>query len=134
MAQESGATGVIEGAAGGRVAVAAAPEALAVPVLVPVPDGEAGSLGDWVMSAAASSGRAESGGMLGRESVGKGRLSDCAYRLAAGKLLGLGGFGDHWTPKRITDTERTCHLPCMSRLCIRTLTRLTGRCSQVLVA
>ena len=40
-AQESGATGAMDGAAGGGVA--AAPEALVVPVLAPVPDGEAGS-------------------------------------------------------------------------------------------
>jgi hypothetical protein len=59
-AQESGATGVMEGAAGGGVA--AAPEAVVVPV--PVPDGASEGMGDWAMSAAASSGRAGSGGML----------------------------------------------------------------------
>jgi hypothetical protein len=62
MAQESGATGVMEGAAGGGVA--AEPAALVVPVLVLVPDGAAGGVGDWAMSAAASSGRALSEGML----------------------------------------------------------------------
>jgi hypothetical protein len=61
-AQESGATGAMEGAAGDGVA--AAPEALVVPVLVPVPDGEAGSVGDWAMSAKASSGRAGSEGIV----------------------------------------------------------------------
>jgi hypothetical protein len=59
-----------------------------------VPNGAAGGAGDWAMSAAASSGRAGSGGMVGQESVGKGRLSDCAHRLAAGKLLGLSGAVD----------------------------------------
>ena len=62
MAQESGATGAMEGAAGGGVAPA--PEALAVPVLALVPDGEAGSVGDWAISATASSGRAGSEGMV----------------------------------------------------------------------
>ena len=52
----------MEGAAGGGVA--AAPEVLVVPVLVPSPDRAAGGVGDWAMSAAASSGRAGSGGML----------------------------------------------------------------------
>jgi hypothetical protein len=61
-AQESGARGVMEGAAGGGVA---APEALVVPVLVPGPDGAGGAMGDWAMNAAASSGRAMSGGMVG---------------------------------------------------------------------
>jgi hypothetical protein len=61
MAQESGATGLMEGAAGGGVA--AEPLALVAPVLVLVPDGAAGGVGDWAMSAAASSGRAGSGGM-----------------------------------------------------------------------
>ena len=65
MAQESGATGAMEGAAGGGVV--AAPAMLVVPVLVPVPDGVAGGVGDWVMSAAASSGRAGSGGMVGKK-------------------------------------------------------------------
>ena len=86
IAQESGATGAMDGAAVGGVA--AEPAALVVPVPVLVPDGAAGGVGDWAMSAAASSGRAGIGGMRGRESVGKGRLRDCAYRLAAGKLLG----------------------------------------------
>ena len=44
--------GAMEGAAGGGA-----------PVLVLVPDGAAGGVGDWAMSAAASSGRARSGGM-----------------------------------------------------------------------
>ena len=61
MAQESGATGAMEGAADGGVA--AAPEALVVPLLVLVPDGAAGGVGAWARSAAASSGRAVSGGM-----------------------------------------------------------------------
>jgi hypothetical protein len=34
-------------------------------VLVPVPDGAAGGVGDWAMSAAASSGRAGSKGIVG---------------------------------------------------------------------
>lgn len=71
MAQESGATGAMEGAADGGVA--AAPEALVVPVLVPVPDGSVGGVGDWAMSAAASSGRAGSEGMVERESLGGAR-------------------------------------------------------------
>jgi hypothetical protein len=37
-----------------------------------VPDGAAGGVGDWAMSAAASSGRAGSGVIGGRESVGRG--------------------------------------------------------------
>jgi len=52
----------MEGEAGGGLA--SEPEALVVPVLVPVPDGAAGGVGDWAMSAAASSGRAGSGGMV----------------------------------------------------------------------
>ena len=52
----------MEGAAGGGVA---APEALVVPVLVPGLDGAGGAMGDWAMSAAASSGREVSGGMVG---------------------------------------------------------------------
>ena len=55
--------GAMEGAAGGGVA--AAPEVLVVPV--PSPDRAAGGVGDWAMSAAASSGRAGSGGMVGKK-------------------------------------------------------------------
>ena len=50
-AQESGATGAMDGAAGGGVAAEAA--VLVVPALVPVLDGAAGGVGDWAMSAAA---------------------------------------------------------------------------------
>jgi hypothetical protein len=63
MAQERGATGAMDGAAGGGVA--AEPAALVAPVLVLVPDGAAGGVGDWAMSAAASSGRAGSEGIVG---------------------------------------------------------------------
>ena len=62
IAQESGATGAMEGAAGRGVA--AAPEVLVVPVLVPGPERAVGGAGDWAMSAAASSGRAGSRGMV----------------------------------------------------------------------
>lgn len=63
MAHESGATGVMDGAAGGWVA--AVPEVLVVPVLVPCPERAVGGAGDWAMSAAASSDRAGSRGMVG---------------------------------------------------------------------
>ena len=52
--------GAMDGAAGGGVA--AAPEAFVVPA--PVPDGAAEGVGDWAMSATASSGRAGSEGMV----------------------------------------------------------------------
>ena len=56
MAQESGVTGAMAGEAGGGV--------VAEPALVVVPDGAAGGVGDWAMSAAASSGRVGSGCMV----------------------------------------------------------------------
>jgi hypothetical protein len=55
-AQESGATGVMEGAAGGGALVVSA---------VLVADVAAGGVGDWAMSAAATSGTAVSGGRGG---------------------------------------------------------------------
>jgi len=51
----------MEGEAGGGVA--AEPAASVVAVLVLVPAGGTAGVGDWAMSAAASSGRAGSGGM-----------------------------------------------------------------------
>ena len=52
--------GAMEGAAGGGAA--AVPEAVVEPV--PVPDGAAEGVGDWAMSATASSRRAGSEGMV----------------------------------------------------------------------
>lgn len=70
MAQESGATGVMEGGAGGVGAVAAA----VVPAGAVVgAAGATGGVGDCAMSTAATSGKAGSGGMLERESVGADR-------------------------------------------------------------
>ena len=54
-----------DGGDGGSGGVVAAPEAWVVPVLVPVPDGVTGGVGDWAVSAAASIGMAGSGGMIG---------------------------------------------------------------------
>ena len=69
MAQESGATGVMEGAAGGGVVAAAVVPAGAVVGAA----GATGGVGDCAMSTAATSGKAGSGGMLERESVGADR-------------------------------------------------------------
>ena len=56
-----------DGGDGGSGGVAAEAAVLLVPMLVPVPDSAAGGVGDWAMSAAAISGRAGSGGMVGKK-------------------------------------------------------------------
>ena len=55
-----------DGGDGGSGGVAAEAAVLVVPALVPVPDGAAGGVGDWAMSAAASSGRAGEGMVVGK--------------------------------------------------------------------